>query len=1697
MVTSIRGLGRGSIHLGCRADSCKAQPCFEHVVSHISHSAWLCILSNGPYQYSLHTCIEDGGILAWMPWCSSPGEHTDRGPLRENPCRMWSEHRWGGRLGLYIFRRTAHFRGCCFDSTLGFPGEGPEGGRTRGRAYNQLGRGRIHLATCNVTAWGSIKGEFDNSAGFVHGYHVISVAEHKLADEHKRAAAQQFLGLHGWKGLFTEAGAGKKGGPSAGVGFLWPNFLKMFNVGVRFNHSRAVSAELEVTGIGPVILVAVYGWVDDVMKTLSLLDEIRAYVTGSGQPWFVMGDFNVGASDMHSWLTEAGGWGSVWQNGPTCFAGPDPTTIDYFIARPGMECIRTSMTVVECSLATHKPFGISLKGGGHGRVRVLAKPVRAPTTPVFGPRLALDSIEVRVLSAQARSAASKWSSRKVSAAGPDIEQVKELDRLHQAWNEAARGQAAQAFGVELPTAGDRLRYEWKDPADLVRAKMPKSTQALYAATWLYRRVTEVAKVGSPVGTRWWVRWVRLLEGWRKEEVLGSASVNLFLSIWTSPVYAADHIKEKARALLPYFEAPKEKTVAKDRKAQSDRWSKVKKEVESGASVGFRLVKGKKAEMWADEVGDISNVALLQRQADKWASVWEANNHTGAWDIRTCGADLSNLDLPEPITAKQIRESSRSFKVKTTAVEGWHPRSFAQFSDELLGALADIWSLAECWLKWPKAEEEMLAKLIAKPSGGLRPIMWFRSSFRTYARIRRSEIREWFVAFCKKWPEVNMAPGRHTTDAVWREQMRRCLHHGQTKSAEINWDLSKAFDHVGRAKLFQIAVQRGYPAGVLANSLVSYGWQRKFILDTEVSGSLASHRGIAPGSPSAPYELAVYLAGLSEIVAAYRASIEGMRIVLSVHVDDIALTVAGPSTEEVVHHSSQLAEALANHIEGELSMCLDLKDKAFTMASDTSTLRGVMGALGRLAGQAADSIKRLGVDHAIQAGAWKLAGNRKKRYGSGKARFTRLRACRLVRQGSRVVYAGIVPHITYGAELYQPSKGELRQLASMCGLVGRVRPIGVQQDLVWAIEPSRDPALIFVRAAVIRWVREVWMLWSDKRPGDIMSVKELMLVARVIMEAPLKDIPEGPAKALRAALDTLGWKLKGALILVDHRGWEIDLEEVSPAAFGKKIADRWRDILFHKWAQKTEVRRARAGCADLALDRQLTTELIKTRGFTPLERARSLQIVSGTCPTASWLHAHGWQVGPMCARCGGVDDTLGHRLSACWGGFSGRLLSQQGVWKALCTPEVPDKLHPDGCVVRIVGSRILEEGEEFRFQPGDIYTDGSVLWGRWDKLASGGFAMAQVDAQGNMERLVAVSSKAHWGHYAAATEHDAIFEALGVLPAEGGVVFVTDCQAVVQGGKRFLESADNPGLPFTGVWRHMRHVLRCQEPRVSFRKTKAHRERKDVPAEELVDFLGNQLVDEWARRAATDRSEILAQAAVTEYEAKLKELRSVVKWVSAQEWPDAKALGKAPGAQVRQALGDRLDLHVASKGHHWIWTQKRWWCGVCGTYAAHRNSGTGCPGKGRPTSLGEGHALHAGRMDSGLPLMFCSKCGGIRVGSSAGLRKSCSSMKGNRSRLAKLQRGLHPDSGHPFSYLSPIRHGFSSPVCEPRGAAEPVEQVDWAGVGQQRGLAQPSFLETADLIGHWPEGGIEVDPGRWEDAPSDGDEPYYFGLFCPS
>ena len=316
--------------------------------------------------------------------------------------------------------------------------------------------------------------------------------------------------------------------------------------------------------------------------------------------------------------------------------------------------------------------------------------------------------------------------------------------------------------------------------------------------------------------------------------------------------------------------------------------------------------------------------------------------------------------------------------------------------------------------------------------------------------------------------------------------------------------------------------------------------------------------------------------------------------------------------------------------------------------------------------------------AISARGKKNRKVRAARAASGRARWRRLCKLGLKNQGTRLVYAGILPHSTFGAALHAPAKADIVTAQLMMGGVGLKKPLGTSCNLVQAVDrPGRAAKFVYIKEAVARWAREVWLLGSAVRPEDALTAKEIVRASEVIQGAldSGEELVNGPLWAIRCAFKELGWAMHGggSAIRVMTTGEIILLNLTSPREVVRKAWEGWQSGLFGQEFGRLAARRGALGDhGEHEWCQQLVRDLVLTEGFDGRARAIALQLLAGTVPTGSWLNAHGWQTEGLCGC--GASDTLAHRLGGCTireGCPIVGIRSYKDFWALLDTPPCPE------------------------------------------------------------------------------------------------------------------------------------------------------------------------------------------------------------------------------------------------------------------------------------------------------------------------------------------------------------------------------------------------------------------------------------------
>ena len=114
---------------------------------------------------------------------------------------------------------------------------------------------------------------------------------------------------------------------------------------------------------------------------------------------------------------------------------------------------------------------------------------------------------------------------------------------------------------------------------------------------------------------------------------------------------------------------------------------------------------------------------------------------------------------------------------------------------------------------PTQVRKVLIPLLDKPGGGFRPIGFFCSPYRLWARCRRPVLDEWEQRNSRAY--FASARGRSPVDAVWKHAAnpKVAVNSGQ-EPATLLWDLRKLYEPFDHALLIKRGLASGMPPAML-------------------------------------------------------------------------------------------------------------------------------------------------------------------------------------------------------------------------------------------------------------------------------------------------------------------------------------------------------------------------------------------------------------------------------------------------------------------------------------------------------------------------------------------------------------------------------------------------------------------------------------------------------------------------------------------------------------------------------------------------------------------------------------------------------------------------------------------------------------------------------------------------------------------
>jgi hypothetical protein len=240
-----------------------------------------------------------------------------------------------GRFGRFCSMHTPLHR-ADWDSTLGFPGEGPRPTRLKATM--------LTVVTASVTSWQSGVRAIPQIAQQAQGTPLTCVQEHRLRQSHDIAAARKYLRLAGWASVFAPARTGPKGGNSGGTAIIWPCGLPVRRITSPDDDVVLVKLPAfltDGTARTDFVLGSIYGLVGETQTTADRVRALAEEARKHTDDFCVAGDYNASSTDVlqYSGDDEL----RAWEHGPTCFpSNGSPSCFDYFICcRRGKQWIRS------------------------------------------------------------------------------------------------------------------------------------------------------------------------------------------------------------------------------------------------------------------------------------------------------------------------------------------------------------------------------------------------------------------------------------------------------------------------------------------------------------------------------------------------------------------------------------------------------------------------------------------------------------------------------------------------------------------------------------------------------------------------------------------------------------------------------------------------------------------------------------------------------------------------------------------------------------------------------------------------------------------------------------------------------------------------------------------------------------------------------------------------------------------------------------------------------------------------------------------------------------------------------------------------------------------------------------------------------------------------------------------------------------
>eukprot|EP00959_Pyramimonas_sp_CCMP1952_P055074 1151147-Pyramimonas_sp.AAC.1 len=206
-------------------------------------------------------------------------------------------------------------------------------------------------------------------------------------------------------------------------------------------------------------------------------------------------------------------------------------------------------------------------------------------------------------------------------------------------------------------------------------------------------------------------------------------------------------------------------------------------------------------------------------------------------------------------------------------------------------------MCESWGAWPTLTSHVHIILLAKPTGGHRPIALLTSLYRVWGRARLDWVRRWAGQLGRSY--LALVTQKSTTDVAARLLVQSEATSVEEADADVSMHaivgIEKCFDRAPWRALAKAFRDHGFPARLFILALRMYIAPRRLAWAGCHVVPIWASQGVLPGCPFAMFCLqCVMLTPFDELVN----STEYISRSLDIYADDITIAITGPASHIV-------------------------------------------------------------------------------------------------------------------------------------------------------------------------------------------------------------------------------------------------------------------------------------------------------------------------------------------------------------------------------------------------------------------------------------------------------------------------------------------------------------------------------------------------------------------------------------------------------------------------------------------------------------------------------------------------------------------------------------------------------------------------------------------------------------------------------